>query len=74
MEKSCILDLCYNIGGVIILNKDAAFFSCMFVATVSFLSSIYIFIVYGFTAGIITVLSGFFWVVLGFWYKYSLKK
>lgn len=56
------------------MNKDAAFFSCMFVATVSFLSSIYVFSVYGFTAGMITLLSGLFWVGLGFWFKYSLKK
>jgi len=58
---------------VVNLNIKAAFFSCMFVAVVSFLSSIYVFSVYGFSAGMITVVSGFVWIGLGFWFKYSQK-
>lgn len=53
------------------MNKNAAFFSSMFIATLSFLSSIYVYFVYDLKAAMITIISGIFWVLIGFGFKKS---
>lgn len=51
------------------MNKKAAFFSSMFVATLAFLSSIYVFFAYEPKAAIIPLIAAFAWIGIGFFFK-----
>ncbi|WP_176717320.1 hypothetical protein [Vulcanibacillus modesticaldus] len=53
------------------MDKEAAFFSSMVVATVSLLSSIYIYKLYGFNGALITIFGAAVWVGIGFYFKNS---
>ena len=53
------------------MNKDAAFFSSIFVAIIAFLSSIYIYFDYGIEGAFITILGGAAWIGLGYYFRNS---
>ncbi len=57
--------------GGILLNKDAAFFASMVVASISLLSSIFTYIYFGIGGAIITIVGAVLWVGLGYYFKKS---
>jgi len=60
----------FLIGGIP-LNKDAAFFSSMVIAVISFLSTIEVYPYFGIKGAAITVIVAIVWVGLGFYFKKS---
>ncbi|GBF11275.1 hypothetical protein [Tepidibacillus sp. HK-1] len=53
------------------MNKDAAFFSSVVVASIALLSSIFVYQTFGLGGAILTILGGAFWIGVGYYFKRS---